>query len=189
MEFTTGGKEVVHRLLEAYGFRTRQALCDQFGVSKSTMASRYSRDIFPADWVIQAVIETGVNIEWLAFGRGVKYSNENHAAKKIPSVSLEGGVLSNGELLFVDKELFPDVLRDPHVLFIGNGRYIVDLAPSDIVDGLWLVEIDGKASLREIMRLPQQRIRVSSESGTFDCHINDIKLKGHVALVMRKESA
>lgn len=189
MEFTTGGKEVVHRLLEAYGFKTRQALCDQMGVSKSTMASRYSRDIFPADWVIQAVMETGVNIEWLAFGRGVKYSNENHAAKKIPSISLENGVLSNGELLFVDEKLFPEFLRDAHVLFIGSGRYIVDLAPIDIVDGLWLVEIDDKASLREIMRLPQQKIRVTNESGTFDCHINDIKLRGHVALVMRKESA
>lgn len=153
------------------------------------MASRYSRDIFPADWVIQAVTETGMNIEWLAFGKGIKYSNENHTAKKIPSVTLEGGVLSNGDLLFVDKELFPQVLFDPHVLFISNGRYIIDLASVDVVDGLWLVEIDDKASLREIMRLPQQRIRVTNESGTFDCHINDIKLKGHVALVMHKESA
>ena len=188
MEFTTGGREVVHRLLDAYGFKTRQALCEQMGVSKSTMASRYSRDIFPADWVIQAVIETGVNIEWLALGKGVKYSNENHAAKKIPSMKLENGALTDGELLYIDNELFPETLNDPHVLFIGNGRYVVDLARSDVVDGLWLVDIDGKFSLREIMRLPQQKIRISNESGRFDCHINDITLKGYVSLVMRKES-
>lgn len=70
MDFNTGGQKVVQRLLEAYGFKTRQALCDKLGVAKSTMASRYMRDIFPADWVIQASIETGINVEWLAFGTG-----------------------------------------------------------------------------------------------------------------------
>jgi hypothetical protein len=189
MEFTTGGQEVVHRLLEVYGFRTRQALCEQLGVSKSTMASRYSRDIFPADWVIQAVIETGVNIEWLALGKGLKYSNENHAARKIPSLVLVNGAISNGELLFVDKELFPETLNDPHVLFVGAGRYILDLAKEEVVDGLWLVDIDGNFSLREIMRLPQQKVRVSNEAGSFDCPLSDIKLKGYVALVMHKEIA
>lgn len=53
MDFNSGGKKAIERLVEAYGFGTRQALCDHLGVSKSTMATRYMRDIFPADWVIQ----------------------------------------------------------------------------------------------------------------------------------------
>lgn len=46
MDFSSGGKKVIERLVEAYGFSTRQALCDHLGVSKSTMATRYMRDIF-----------------------------------------------------------------------------------------------------------------------------------------------
>ncbi len=52
MDFSSGGKKVIERLVEAYGFSTRQASCDHLGVSKSTMATRYMRDIFPADWVL-----------------------------------------------------------------------------------------------------------------------------------------
>lgn len=46
MDFNSGGKKAIERLVEAYGFGTRQALCDHLGVSKSTMATRYMRDIF-----------------------------------------------------------------------------------------------------------------------------------------------
>lgn len=61
---------MIERLVEAYGFTTRQALCDHLGVSKSTMATRYMRDIFSADWVLQCVMETGVSIDWLVSGKG-----------------------------------------------------------------------------------------------------------------------
>lgn len=37
---------------------------------KITMATRYMRDIFPADWVLQCVLETGVSIDWLVTGNG-----------------------------------------------------------------------------------------------------------------------
>lgn len=36
----TGGKAAIGRLLEAYGFTTKQALSEHLNVSKSTMANR-----------------------------------------------------------------------------------------------------------------------------------------------------
>lgn len=53
-----GGKAAIERLVKAYGFTTRQALADHLGVSKSTLANRYMRDTFPADWIIQCALET-----------------------------------------------------------------------------------------------------------------------------------
>ncbi|MDA7147119.1 helix-turn-helix domain-containing protein, partial [Escherichia coli] len=35
-------------MVKAYGYKTRQALADHLGISKSTLATRYMRDIFPA---------------------------------------------------------------------------------------------------------------------------------------------
>ena len=68
-----GGKEVIARILEAYGFNTRISLCNQLGVSQSTMANRYARDTFPADWVIVCHLETGASLIWLSTGVGSKF--------------------------------------------------------------------------------------------------------------------
>lgn len=186
MNFDTGGQEVIHRLLDVYKVKTRQALCDILGASKSTMATRYMRDTFPADWVLQASIDTGANVEWIAFGTGNKFANENKIAEKIPSLILDDAEVRDGNRLFVDKELFPESLEEPCVLFAGNARYVMELGFKDIVDGLWLMDIDGKKSLREIMRLPQQKVRVTNESGAFECAIEDVRFVGFISLIMRK---
>ncbi|EIN3471841.1 helix-turn-helix domain containing protein, partial [Shigella flexneri] len=52
MNLEKGGRGAIERMVEAYGFKTRQALCDHLGISKSTLATRYMRDSFPAEWVI-----------------------------------------------------------------------------------------------------------------------------------------
>lgn len=58
MNLEKGGRGAIERMVEAYGFKTRQALCDHLGISKSTLATRYMRDSFPAEWVIQCALET-----------------------------------------------------------------------------------------------------------------------------------
>lgn len=65
-----GEKAAIERLVKAYGFTTRQALADHLGVSKSTLANRYMRDTFPADWIIQCALETGVSLRWLSTSDG-----------------------------------------------------------------------------------------------------------------------
>ncbi|MDN5971292.1 MAG: helix-turn-helix domain containing protein, partial [Enterobacterales bacterium] len=94
MDFNNGGKKAIERLVEAYGFTTRQALCDHLGVSKSTMATRYMRDIFPADWVLQCAMETGLSIQWLSFGEGPKKD-----VSKLDTVSLPKKNLISGKLV------------------------------------------------------------------------------------------
>ncbi|WP_367298880.1 helix-turn-helix transcriptional regulator [Hafnia alvei] len=70
MDLTNGGRGTIERMVQAYGFKTRQQLCDQLGVSKSTLATRYMRNSFPSDWVIQCALETGLPLHWIAFGAG-----------------------------------------------------------------------------------------------------------------------
>ncbi|WP_313124480.1 helix-turn-helix transcriptional regulator [Pseudescherichia sp.] len=65
MNFSSGSRNVIKRLVEAYGFTTRQALADHLGVSKSTLATRYIRDIFPSNWVITYALQTGASLIWL----------------------------------------------------------------------------------------------------------------------------
>jgi phage repressor protein C with HTH and peptisase S24 domain len=70
-----GGKAAIERLVEAYGFTTRQALAEHLEVSKSTLANRYMRDTFPPDWIIQCALETGTPLTWLTNGEGPVYEN------------------------------------------------------------------------------------------------------------------
>lgn len=76
----SGGKEAITRILQAYGFSTRQALCDHLGVSQSTMANRWMRDTFPHDWLIACHLDTGASMLWLTTGQGTpttKIINDN----------------------------------------------------------------------------------------------------------------
>ncbi|MCV5888353.1 helix-turn-helix domain containing protein, partial [Escherichia coli] len=70
------------RILKAYGFSSRQAFCNHLGISQSTMANRYARDTFPADWVVICSMETGVPVEWLAFGTDTEKGRITNNAEK-----------------------------------------------------------------------------------------------------------
>ena len=72
MDLRKGGKAAIERMLEAYGVTTKQALCERLGISSSTLANRYLRDTFPADYIIQCALETGVSLKWLVTGNGSK---------------------------------------------------------------------------------------------------------------------
>jgi len=86
MDFKTGGQKVIERLVEVYGFTTRQVLCDHLGVSKSTLATRYMRDLFPAEWVVQCALETGVELKWLTTGHGNMFNDRKSDIVEIENV-------------------------------------------------------------------------------------------------------
>ena len=94
VESNKGGKEVISRLVEAYGFSSRQALCNHLHVSQSTLANRSARDTFPADWVIICHVETGASMFWLTTGQGLPFTD----AKKSRTVIVEHKKISNGML-------------------------------------------------------------------------------------------
>lgn len=178
MNLNTGGQEVVHRILEAYGYKTRQALCDRLGVSKSTMASRYTRDIFPADWVIQASLETGANLKWLSFGEGQKFENEDKKVVKVPALYLVDGKPVEHESFVFDPKLVKTNADTLKVVISADGSFLVDVSHSGMAEGMWLVEMDGLLDFREITRLPKQMIRVANDITSFECAVDDIRLMG-----------
>ncbi|HBH14454.1 MAG TPA: phage repressor protein, partial [Leclercia adecarboxylata] len=91
----TGGQPVIERILKAYGFTTRQSLCNHLGISQSTMANRYARNTFPSDWTIICSIETGVSLMWLISGEGAMFEDEvDHKAVALKHFKVTDGVMS-----------------------------------------------------------------------------------------------
>lgn len=182
MDFNSGGKKVIERLVEAYGFTTRQALCDHLGVSKSTMATRYMRDIFPADWVLQCAIETGNSIEWLSFGSGTKKDTQQIETSNLPKKVLEKGKLRDEGSYVFDTNFLPVGLKKAVVITNDNSDFICDMEFDDVRDGKWLVDIDGEISFRMITRLPRGKIFIASENHSFECALNEINVIAKVII-------
>jgi lambda repressor-like predicted transcriptional regulator len=169
-----GGKAAIERLVEAYGFTTRQALADHLGISKSTLANRYMRDTFPADWIIQCALETGVSLNWLTTGQGLKQSSKTATTEELAQFVLTAGkMVEDGSCVF-DASFLPANLSSPIVVLDGQTTYICDQKFTDVLDGHWLINIDGTYSVRLITRLPKGMIKISNAENSFECAFSDI---------------
>lgn len=170
-----GGKAAIERLVEAYGFTTRQALADHLKISKSTLANRYLRDTFPSDWIIQCVLETGISLLWLTTGEGNKFIDTSNTILHLKNYKIVDGALEDGEFLLFDPSLIPSGLKEPVAVTVDEKIYIADTAFDDVTDGDWLVEIEGKFWVRTLTRIPVSKVKVSNENSFFECQLSDIK--------------
>jgi len=178
-----GGKEPIERMLKAYGFSSRQALCRHLDVSQSTMANRIMRGNFPADWVLICSMETGASLEWLTYGRGQSQTdNLNEPSSWIECIKITNGVIEKPNWVSYDASLLPDDVITPQLVMSDRSTYVVDASKTDITDGFWLIEIDNVVSIRELYRFPGNRIRVENGKASFECQVDDIKAMGKVIL-------
>ncbi|ENK5078523.1 phage repressor protein CI [Klebsiella variicola] len=178
-----GGQPVIERILKAYGFTTRQALCNHLGISQSTMANRYARNTFPSDWTVICSLETGASLLWLATGDGVMFEDEDEAevaTKTLRHLTITNGVITSQSEVVYDSSLIPSGLSAPFLVTFENSVYLVDNHDGEINDGWWLIEIDGLTSIREVFRFPGGRIRIENGRASFECQSQEIKVLGKV---------
>ncbi|EBY3256332.1 phage repressor protein CI [Salmonella enterica] len=180
MNLEKGGRGAIERMVEAYGFKTRQALCDHLGISKSTLATRYMRDSFPAEWVIQCSLETGISLNWLTTGQGPKQGSHKANIKELEKHVLTSGSLHKDGSYVFDASFLPDNLKNPVVVIDGTSEFICDMDYEDVRDGMWVVSIDGEVALRSLTRLPGSRLRIDGGNSSFECAIADIEILAKV---------
>lgn len=187
MDLVKGGRGAIERMMEAYGFGSRQALCEQLGVSKSTLATRYMRDSFPSDWVIQCAIETGYSLQWLVTGMGRTSNDIESDIIELPRKKIISGKLFESNKYFFDKAILPTVYKKPFCLDEGNTSYILDEVEGTITDGKWIVNIDGSFYLKDITRVPGNKILVSSKESNFECYLDELKFLAKVVVIITKK--
>lgn len=185
MNLEKGGRGAIERMVEAYGFKTRQALCDHLGISKSTLATRYMRDSFPAEWVIQCALETESDLAWLVTGTGRPTSSQKENTTILPRFDLVEGVLSENGAVTFDNSLLPTKVSRLFYVRHGHDNYVSSKDFTNVRDGIWLVNIDNEVSIREITRLPKNKILVSGGSKEFDCMLDDIEVTASVVLKIK----
>jgi hypothetical protein len=85
INYDSDGGKVLDRIIEAYGFSSKQSYTEYLGVSASSLSMRYKRDSFPYDLVIKCMDETGATLEWLANGEGEFLPTEKQPKETILS--------------------------------------------------------------------------------------------------------
>jgi len=177
----SGGRDAITRILQAYGFSTRQALCEHLGVSQSTMANRWMRDTFPHDWLIACHLDTGASVLWLATGHGspgVQNAPDNGLLLQYKEIS--NGIISDSNVVHYDSLLIPKKATNVSLVKFEGDVYIVEEYKGEVNDGVWFIEIDGFSSIRRIYRLPGSKLRVENGPASFECEASGISVLGKI---------
>lgn len=177
----SGGKDAITRVMQAYGFSTRQALCEHLGVSQSTMANRWMRDTFPHDWLIACHLDTGASLLWLATGQGspgVDSAPEN--GLRLQYKEITNGITSSPRVVYYDSVLTPKNAANLSLVKFEGDVFLVEEYKGEVNDGIWFIEIDGFSSIRRIYRLPGSRLRVENGPASFECEASGILVLGKI---------
>lgn len=179
---------VLDRVCEAYGFTTSLQLAEYLDMASSSMSARRTRGVFPADIVVKCALETGVTLGWLATGEGKKFDSDEIDIVRMNRKKLIDGQLYDVGLAMLDKVFFREdtpLPGSPICIQGEKSQYIVDKNYQEIYDGEWLVEIEGKISIRTLTRVPVKRVHVSGTGTAFDCNLDDITVIGRVVLTCK----
>lgn len=183
---SNGGKPVLRRIMDAYGFTLQKQLCDLLQISSGTVSTWVRRDYFPGDVVVACALDTGVSLQWLATGKGMQRAENSSITGNnlIPRKNLTAGVMHDAGQWNIDLSFISHSIDQPIFLFNNSSAWIVDLAMVDISNGRWLLGIDNKYDVYDITLLPGKKITVSSKGSNFTCGADEVTTTGKVVLTM-----
>ncbi|PPX83807.1 phage repressor protein CI [Cronobacter sakazakii] len=185
----SGGKPVLRRILDAYGFTMQRELGELLGISSGTISTWVRREFFPGDVVVTCSLDTGASLAWLATGKGDMWdssaagSMKPHAIKKY---RLEAGELKESGEWLPD----PTIASGNHesMLYVEGATtsWLIDGALSNIGNGRWLINIDGALDVFDVIRLPGGKVRLSNKAVEFECLLSEITPRGAVIFTLEK---
>ncbi|MEG0056753.1 phage repressor protein CI [Hafnia sp.] len=176
----TGARDAITRICEAYGFTSRLQLANYLGIAASSLGNRIMRDNFPADLVLRCALETGASIYWLTTGEGVQYDQLASDTVRIAAYKIDGKELMRQSSYIYDKVLLPNFMGELQIVTEGSVKYFIDIAEYPVNDGKFLIEYSGTKSIKELILLPGNKLRIDWGKYPIDCDASDIKLLGKV---------
>ncbi|KAF1367163.1 phage repressor protein CI [Yokenella regensburgei] len=185
----SGGKPVLRRILDAYGFTMQKELGDLLGISSGTISTWVRREFFPGDVVVTCALDTGASLAWLSTGKGSMWENKEAPVVSRPEINkfrLEAGELKPSGHWCPDPSMIPE--NHGELMYIDgvSSSWLVDKSASKISNGRWLISIDGALDVFDVIRLPGNKVRLSNRTAEFECNIADITPSGAVIFSLEK---
>lgn len=190
----SGGKAVLRRMLDAYGFSTQKELGDLLGIPTGTISTWIRRDFFPGDVVVTCALDTRVSLEWLATGKGSASVDNSVSTNNllindtviIDKKRLVSGKLEGYEKFVLDKGFTPEGINWNKLCLVYSGKnsWLVDINATEISNGNWLLDIDGVLDIYTVSRRPGNKLRIVNSNEEFDCLVDEVKAQGLVIAKM-----
>ncbi|HDS6530752.1 TPA: phage repressor protein CI [Klebsiella aerogenes] len=173
--------DVLDRICEAYGFSQKIQLANHFDIASSSLSNRYTRGAISYDFAAHCALETGANLRWLLTGEGQPFTSSVVAedSKNIELFTLSEEILKSDGSLNIDTHFFTKPIADSMAVRAEGKLHFIDKQAS-LSDGLWLVDIEGGISIRELSKLPGRKLHVTGGKVPFECGIDDINVLGRV---------
>lgn len=187
---STGGKAVLQRVIEAYGFNTQKELSEYLGISTGTISTWVRREYFPGDVVIACALDTGVSLGWLATGEMNTESQEEHVTSGIQTISkkiLLAGKLDDDGFCYIDESFVPDGVNFKSLNYVRSGKssWLIDIGVSELSNGSWLLDIDGTLDVYAVSKRPGNKLRIIGHDGEFECLTNEVIAMGLVVVILK----
>lgn len=183
---TNGGKPVLRRIMDAYGFKTQKELGDYLNISSGTISTWIRRSYFPGDVVICCALDTGVSLRWLSAGKGNQFetSFEHDNGRKFEKKRLNLGLLEDAGFWIADVCFLPYEPNSAVFIESNNVCWFVDVEIKTISNGRWLLGIDEKFDVYDVSLLPGNKISVKNMSSNFVCGVQEVFAKGKVVFTL-----
>lgn len=185
---TSGGKTVLRRILDAYGFKTQKELGDHLSISSGTISTWVRREFFPGDIVITCALETGTSLEWLAIGKTSAYVSEEALGRDnilvLKRFRINSGQLQELGVWIADPTFLDSLPEKSGFVEKDSEAWIVDFNNKHISNGLWLIDIDGSHDVYDVLKIPGNRIKLSRKDSSFECTTTEIVCVGKVKKII-----
>lgn len=187
---STGGKAVLQRVMEAYGFNTQKELSEYLAISTGTISTWVRREYFPGDVVIACALDTGVSLGWLATGEMNTESQNEHVTSRIQTISkkiLLAGKLDDDGFCYIDESFVPEGVYFKNLSYVRSGKsaWLIEMGVNEISNGSWLLDINGTLDVYAVSKRPGNKLRVIGQDGEFECLINEVIPKGLVVVILK----
>ncbi|WP_312948063.1 phage repressor protein CI [Superficieibacter sp.] len=173
--------DILDRIMTIYGFTQKIQLANHFDMSASSLQNRFTRGTTSYDLAALCVLETGASLRWLLTGQGSQFDDKPVATetKTIDSFTLSDGKLEEKTPLSIDANFFSKPMSNGITVLVDGKLNFIEQDAS-LSDGLWLVNIEGVISIRELTLLPGKKLHVTGGKVPFECGVDEIKLIGRV---------
>lgn len=181
LDETLNNEKVLDRICEVYGYTQKVQLARHFDIAASSLQNRYTRGAISYDFASACALETGANLRWILTGEGLMHDTQTtaSASETRDGFTLSDGRLEKTEQFLIDPKFFSKPLSKSCVVKADTKFHFVDQEAA-LSDGLWLVDVEGAISIRELTKLPGRRLHVTGGKVPFECSIDDIKALGRV---------
>lgn len=181
----SGGKAVLRRMLDAYGFTTQKELGDLLGISSATISTWIRRDFFPGDIVVACALDTGVSLDWLATGSGRPVPDPSELQSsdfvtQLKKFSINTGALEEVGIWFCDKNFIGSEANNYAFIEKNQESWVVDFNTINLGNGNWLISVDGIHDVYDVTRIPGGIIKLQNNNNEFQCNVSDVVCVGQV---------